>query len=200
MPSYTYSFCRGEPFDIRNSPSTVGHFTEEFRKLPHVLRSRDPNFSVAGFGPMAHDLFRDLPLDSFGRDCIYDRLIRARASICNVGVGFRYATFVHHAEQMAGVPYRFRKIFSGTIVDGERTAQADSVYYVRSGLNDETTFPDLSRLEKDARESGHLAAKTVGRGVVTNIACCALYDCCIRGIRNNPWFLARGKKEFHAAI
>ena len=32
IPTFTYSFCEGKDYDPKNSPSTVGIFTEFFRK------------------------------------------------------------------------------------------------------------------------------------------------------------------------
>lgn len=193
VPTYTYSFCNGEPFDVVNSPSKVGYFTEKFRKLPGVIRSVEPIFSVAGIGPRAKQLLENLPLDCFGVGSVYDRLVKNNALICNIGVGFRYATLIHHAEQIKGVPYRFKKMFKGKIIEGGIRRNAKVVYYVRNAVDDETTLPDLSRLEKDAEERGFLKTKVVGRGRVACISCRGLYDLCSRGIDSNPYYLAKGE-------
>lgn len=193
VPTYTYSFCNGEAFDVRNSPSTVGEFTERFRKLPQAKRSIEPIFSVAGTGPKTEELFANLPMECFGPDCIYDRLVKADAAICNVGVGFRYATFVHYVEQLVGVPYRFKKTFTGDIINGNEIRKNVSiVYYVRTTMDDRTTFPDLRRLEKEARELGCCRSAAVGKGEVTRIKCKDLLDLCVKGIKSDPWYLARG--------
>lgn len=195
VPTFSYSFYRGEPFDIQNSVSRVGYFTEIFRKLPGVKRSREPIFSVAGIGPGIGELFKDLPMDSFGKDCIYDRLFKADASICNIGVGFKYATFVHYIEQAQNIPYRFKKTFTGEIINGNKGKMTDIVSYVRTGIDDKSTFPDLTRLEKDARVLGYLKSQTVGRGRVTNIFCRDFYKLCAEKIKGDPWYLAVGKQR-----
>ena len=192
VPTYTYSFCNGEDYDARSSPSTVGYFTEVFRKQRGVTRSREPNFSVAGIGPKVKTLFKNLPMDSFGPDCLYDRLTKMNATICNIGVGFRYATYVHYTEQSASVPYRFMKVFKGNIIErGGKTPQEIS-YYVRTTVDNEDSMPDLSRLENDARRAGALHEAPLGRSVVSHISCRDFYDSATRGIRNNPWYLAEG--------
>ena len=196
VPTYSYSFCRGEIFDAKNTPSTVGYFTEKFRKRQGAKRSLEPIFSVAGIGPHVEELFKDLPGESFGKGCIYDRLVKAQACICNIGVGFRYATFVHYAEQTAGVPYRHMKRFSGDIIDHEGKKRHEEIdYYVRNEVDDQKTFPDLSRLEKDAREKGLCRSAEVGRGEVTCIKCPDLLKLCLEGIKRDPWYLAHGPKE-----
>jgi len=196
IPTYTYSFCRGESFDVQNSPSTVGYFTEQFRKLPNAIRSVEPLFSVAGIGPKVDEIFNNLPMNSFGKDSIYDRLVKEDAYICNIGVGTRYATFVHYVEQLIGVPYRYRKVFTGDIINGrEISREVSIVYYVRTSIDDETTFPDLSRLEDEARRLGKCKSKRVGRGEVTLISCRDMLDLCIRGVKRDPWYLARGARK-----
>jgi len=192
VPTYTYSFCKGENFDPANSASTVGFFTEEFRKGRGVKRSLDPIFSVAGVGPKIRELFENLPDDCFGPNCVYDRLKRADAQICNIGVGFQFATFIHYAEESAGVPYRFKKTFRGWLINGSEKIAKESVYYVRNVEEDVSTFPDLSRLERDADNSGKLKKAKVGLGFVTSISCKNLFDLCITGIKSHPWYLARG--------
>lgn len=195
VPTYTYSFCRGESFDVQNSVSTTGYFTERFRKMSGVKRSIEPIFSAAGIGPKINRLFKNLPMDCFGKDCIYDRLMKINASICNIGVGFRYAAFIHYVEQAQAVPYRFKKTFSGEIINGDERKTTDIIYNVRSGIDDASTLPNLIRLEKDAYNSGYLKCQSVGRGRVTNISCRDLYELCVQGIKKDPWYLAVGKQQ-----
>ncbi|MBU1165643.1 AAC(3) family N-acetyltransferase [Candidatus Micrarchaeota archaeon] len=191
VPTYTYSFCKGEPFDIQNSPSTVGVYTEKFRKLPEAKRSMDPIFSVAGIGPKTEELFKGLPPTCFGEDCIYDRLVKKGGHICNIGVGFRYATFIHHAEKMASVPYRADKDFTGEVIDGKKKHHITMTFYARTGVDDTSTYSDLSRLEKEARTRRMCKSKAVGRGEITNISCRDMRDLAIEMIKKQPYYLAR---------
>ena len=73
VPTYTYSFCEKNDYDIKNSPSTIGPFTEFFRKQKNVVRSEDPIFSVAGIGSKSEELLSNLPHTCFGKNSIYDR-------------------------------------------------------------------------------------------------------------------------------
>ncbi len=190
VPTYSYSFCRGESFDPDTTPSTVGSFTELFRRVPGVKRSREPIFSVAGFGPAVDALFKDLPRECFGPDCIYDRLVQVDAKLCNVGVGFRYATFIHYVEQSCAVPYRFLKMFSGDMVDGERRERQSWLYNV--AVLEPECYPDLTRLERAAFERGAARKAPVGRGQVTCIGLRALDALSREGIASDHWYLAKG--------
>ena len=192
VPTYTYSFCNGKDYNPQVTPSTVGHFTEWFRTRPGVLRSREPIFSVAARGTRARELLGALPPDSFGEDSIYGRLLRAGGLLCNIGLGFQYATFVHFVEQTVGVPYRYKKEFRGNVIeDGESTPEKVT-YYVRSEEAGDDSLPDLSRLEDDARRAKALTEVPLGRGVVTAISCRDFFNLAEAGIKKHPWYLARG--------
>lgn len=84
--------------------------------MPGAVRSRDPIFSVAGIGPDVNKLFKELPVECFGPSCIYDQLKKANAYICNIGVGFQYATFVHYVEEKVGAPYRFKNFLKAQLL------------------------------------------------------------------------------------
>jgi aminoglycoside 3-N-acetyltransferase len=190
VPTYSYTYTKRQVYDPATSPSTIGAFTELFRKLPGVRRSIDPNFSVGVLGPLADEIIADLPREHFGRDSVYDRLIRLDAKQANVGVGFRYATFVHHVEQMNEVPYRYLKRFSGTtVVDGEEFE--DSWLYAVTNLDIPDGYPDLRRLEADARARGLVASARVGFGELTCIRCRDLWQACVDGIAQDPWYLTK---------
>jgi aminoglycoside 3-N-acetyltransferase len=192
LPTYSYTYTKpGEVYDPERTPSDVGAFTEHFRGLRGVRRSLDPIFSVAALGPRAHELIDDLPPDCFGKDCVYARLTGTGAKLCNLGVGFRYATYIHHAEQMLGVPYRFPKYFTGLTRAGGREREETWLYNVRA-LEDEAGLPDLRRLEAEAKSKGLLGAAGVGIGQVTCIGLSDLYALCSEWVSRDPWFMARG--------
>jgi aminopeptidase-like protein/aminoglycoside N3'-acetyltransferase len=190
IPTYSYSFCNGENFNPNTTPSEVGPFTERFRKLEGVRRNLDPIFSVAGCGPRVGELFRDLPHNCFGNDCIYQRMIHIGAKICNIGVGVRYSTFIHHVEQMEGVPYRFLKLFTGRIEGGGEPRKEGWLYNVRILAG--SGYPELGRLEKKARATKVCRVAPVGLGEVVCIDCADLYQLASAEIAKDPWYLAKG--------
>ena len=190
VPTYTYSYCKNEIYDPLTTASEVGDFTNYFRGLPTVKRSIDPIFSVAAMGPRAEEIIDFLPHNCFGQDCVYDRLVKLGAKICNVGVGFRYATFVHHVEQILQVPYRYPKVFAGwTRKQGELEYQ-EWTYNVR--FQGDNSIPDLRRLQEQARERGLVNVAKVGLGGITSISCPDMWSLCAENIKKWPWFLARG--------
>ncbi len=190
VPTYSYSYCKNEIYDPLRTPSDVGEFTNYFLGVPGVQRSLDPIFSIAGIGPHVEKIIANLPRDCFGRDCVYGRLKKMKAKICNIGVGFRYATFIHHVEQMCGVPYRFRKLFFGQTVYGDRLEKEAWIYNVRMLIPN--GYPDLRRLEKNAYREGLVETSKVGLGAITCIRCDDMWSLCVKNVKKDPWFLASG--------
>ena len=135
LPTFTYSFTRGEPYDRSRSPSAVGVLSERFRTLADVRRTADPIFSCAVLGelpgPWAERLLRIGDQDCFGPCSIFAFLAETDAKLLFLGVDFEMCTYVHHVEQQLGVPYRHLKDFRGTVVDGDERAAVTARYYVR---------------------------------------------------------------------
>ena len=71
LPTFTYSFCTGEKYNIKNSKSTVGSLTEHFRNKEGVSRTKHPIFSV-GVGGNKND-FLDIGKDSFDQNSIFGK-------------------------------------------------------------------------------------------------------------------------------
>lgn len=198
VPTYSYTLTKpGEVFDLETTPSDVGDFTEYVRHLPGFRRSRDPMFSVAARGPRAAELIDDLPAESFGPDSVYGRLARLDGSICNVGVGFRYATFIHYAERILGVPYRYPKAFTGPVRSGDMLHEETWIHHVRA-LDDPASAPDLRRLERFGRARGVIGSARVGIGEVTRTTAADLLALTRDGVAEDPWFLtAAGADDYN---
>ena len=196
VPTYSFSFCRREDFDPETTPAVPGawnpavDFSEEFRKLPGAVRSRDPIHSVAGVGPRAQELLENVPGTCFGAGSVFHRLLLAGAKICTIGLGLDEATSRHHVEERVGVPYRFKKLFTGKVKENGTFRKMGWVYYVR--ILADNAFPDGSRLASLAEEEGICRPVPVGAGRVRVVSCRAFDDLTERALRRDPWFTARG--------
>ena len=196
LPTYTFSFCRQELYDLQESPTQGGPWSrsvevlEHFRRLPGVVRSRDPIHSAAGLGPAAQSLLTGLPPTCFGRGSLYDRLRAAGAKICLLGPPLEEATFRHHVEEIVGVPFRFQKLFTGRIRDRGVTRQEGWLYYVR--ILAPNGDPDGRRLEELARDAGVCRASVLGTGEVLAVDCPEFFDFTAEQLRRDRWFTASG--------
>jgi aminoglycoside 3-N-acetyltransferase len=190
IPTYTYSFCNGENYQVEKTPSTIGPFPEFFRVQEHVQRSRDPIFSIAGLGPKTTSLLNNLPATCFGDNCVYDRLTEINGKICMIGLGLQWATFRHFIEQSVKIPARYSKNFSGSIIENNQTKDEVWDYFVRH--LDDYCYPDGRRLENKARELGYCKTSIVGRGEISQINCKNFLKLGIKMLKEDPWFTVKG--------
>ncbi len=170
VPTYTYSFCRKDVFDVEKSASHAGLFSEFIRQLPGSLRSEDPIFSHAGFGPEAHELLDGVGNDCFGTNSFFDRFYGRNGKMINFGKFFDI-TFLHYIEQKVGVSYRYMKKFEGQIIGADRRIRSCHVdYFVRALAEDDGLDVQY--------EMPHLGRELESRGVLLRSALGASYILC----------------------
>ncbi len=196
VPAFSFSFYRNEDFDLQATPSVQGawssssEFLEYFRQLPGVVRSADPIHSVAGLGPMAEKLLTQLPTTSYGKNCLYERLLKCGGKICGIGVDLSEAPFLHYVEETVGVPFRYKKLFTGRIGQSGKTNKQGWISSVP--IQAANGFPDGTRLGKMARSEGRSRVAVVGLGEVVSIDSKSFYELASRELARDPWFTARG--------
>jgi aminopeptidase-like protein/aminoglycoside N3'-acetyltransferase len=199
VPTYTFSFCRGETFNVQSTPSMKGpwspstEFLEYFRMLPGAIRSVDPIHSVAGIGPRAAEILCNVPPTCFGENSVPHRLRRMGAKICAIGVGLHESNFQHHVEEMLGVPFRFKKLFTGRIRTNGLSQKKGWIYNV--GILAKNGSLDEHRLEKNAREAGICRAASVGRGEILGVDSRDLFEFTSQALSKDAWFTAQGPAD-----
>ena len=196
LPSFSLSFERNEDYDVEHTPAVQGiwsdslGFLEYFRHLPEVIRSDDPNRSVVALGPMAEKLLAGLPNSSYGRDCVHDRLLKAGGKVCGIGVGLAQAEFLHFIEEEMEVPFRYKKLFTGTIRQNGKAKKHGWITSVP--IKAENAVTDASRLLDIAQSEKQYQVVKVGDGEVFSIDCAGFYALSRREIAQDPWITARG--------
>lgn len=198
VPTYSYTFgasCASELaiFDLDHTAAKIGPFPEFFRKQPGVIRSKDPMMSVAGLGPHCKDLFHGLPPTSYGADSLFARLAKTEAKCCSIGLGPNWTPFIHHADWLSKVPFRYDKLFHGIIKDANQTVSCPWVYAV----------PLLS---KEAEANGHIIGAMAVESKIWRYAelgrarvyCCSYRDYfsfTLKAQREQPWITAVGPAD-----
>lgn len=133
LPAFTFSFCNGEPYHAQQSRSRMGALNEYLRALPGTRRSIDPLMSTLLIGEET-DLVCELGKHSIGKGSTFDKLhLRGK------DVGFAFLgttasdcfTYTHYVEEQLGVPYRYRRAFTGQITDGAQTWEDTYELFVR---------------------------------------------------------------------
>ena len=195
VPTYSYTFGKStatEPavYDPAATPAEIGPFPEFFRQQPGVARSLDPMMSVAGYGPACETLFKDLPPTSYGHGCLFARLSQTDAKICNIGLGPNWTPFIHYADYLAGVPYRFDKLFSGMIMCHGAPQKTTWLYSVPVLVPEsEANAHKLGRL---AVEAGIWSYVPLGRGRVYTCQYKEYFDFTLKHLGENLWITATG--------
>lgn len=197
VPTYTYSFCKKQTFDARNSKSTVGIFSEYARTHSAAVRSEDPIFSHAGIGKNAKKLLSNVSNICFGKGSFFDRLYKFDGKVINFGKYFD-VTFLHYIENAFHVNYRFNKTFTGTIIkeDGNR-CNAEFIYYVRCRNEDGMDVKyDMTLLGNELEKRGLLKRVPLGN---SHILCSRAKDCYEVGLnmlkKNDYAFLTRNPNQ-----
>lgn len=186
IPTFSYSFTKGEPFDICKTPSAVGMVSERFRNQPGVHRTADPIFSFACRGPLARELCAIPVKECFGAESVFAVLHRCNAHIVDLGCSMnRGGTFVHYVETAYGVDYRYKKVFSGTVISrtGEAT-ECSVVYNVRDLTR--RADADLGRLQKRLGDDGTLRTVQVGRSRIMAVTASDLFDTVWKMLDEDP--------------
>ena len=161
VPSFTYSATKGENFDVSNTPSKVGLFSEKFRLLDGVQRSHHPIFSVCALGSRS-DYFTSASVhDCFGDGTFFERLYNQNVKIITLGCALERITFVHFVEQRLNVPYRYLKKFSAQVTDSGISKNFEVSYFVRDLRID--TQLNFTHLECVALREKKIIIKPFGR-------------------------------------
>lgn len=136
VPTFSYSWCKGETFDPSCTPCPdMGAYSNFVFKQEGFVRMGNPNFSVAA---LRTDSNRGLVEDLFAIDdtCFGERSVlgnivryarRRRALILLLGGAFNdclfRCTFIHYVQQKLGVPHRYEKAFRDPAGSGRVVTQ-----------------------------------------------------------------------------
>ena len=192
VPTFTYSFARGQIFDPEATPSTCGMFSEMLRRHPQAVRSTDPQYSIAAIGRLAVELTRNPPEDSFGEDCFFARLLQHRGIICNLNFDAG-ATFLHFIEKLLRVPYRYNKEFPGTIRHNGHEQRLRSVIYVQD-LNQPQTIAAFEAFDALAKQAGKVRSTTLGRGTILAMATEDAHQLMAETLPTRPYLMIMAEK------
>jgi aminoglycoside 3-N-acetyltransferase len=190
VPTYSYSIGRGTVFEVETTPSSIGDFPEVFRRRPNVIRSRDPMMSSAAIGPKAAEVLRNISRSCYGEGSAFHRLRNVNGKICTLGISLYWATFRHHIEEVAAVPFRFAKSFTGIIREHGIDSRETWSYFAAPLVDN--CQPSGLALERKTRDKGLVGIAPVGRGEITAIDAGKYFEFGLGELRSNPWLTAKG--------
>ena len=197
IPSFSYSWgddSSEKVFDIINTPSKVGIFSEFMRVQPNVERTLDPMFSYLIFGNNATNIAKVVGKNTFGADGMYQYLHKNNAKLISFGLNKYDPTFIHYAEQyyhenIDELDYRYIKEFNGEIINYSGELFRDKQYCFSRNLERycDWNFYDnnlISALKKDKL----LHDITIGGGMVRVSDAESVFNASIKGLSGDKHF------------
>ncbi len=181
MPTFTYSFCNKENYDMQKSPSTVGILTEYYRKYPNIERTWHPIFSFA-IGGNRQKEYLDIGPDAFSLDSVYGKMIRDNGKLIMLGGNYGY-TFYYLAEEHVNVRHRYFKNFSGEIITPQKNYITEVPYFVRN-LTMRSEL-DEEKLAKYLIETRYQKQVAFAKGTLAAVECKDMYNCVCNILRTD---------------
>jgi len=132
VPTFTFSFCNGEIFNLERSRSKMGSLNEYIRKQPDAIRSIDPLMSVALLGA-DKDLAEGIGHESIGENSTFYKL-HYRDNVRFLFLGVRLGdcfTYMHFIEKFLNVDYRYDREFTGKMIANDRSYEDTYKLFVR---------------------------------------------------------------------
>jgi len=190
IPAFTFSFCRGKPFHFRNSPSEVGILADwALSGLPTARRTAHPIYSFVVCGPRAADILACTGETTFGSGSTFEFFEASRATVVMLGCGWTYCTPFHRYEELAKVPYRYMKTFTGTADFGAGHEQVAAQMYVRDLEADPRN--DFTPAVDELRRRGSIKTAQIWRGVVESVAMSDLAEVCRQQLKADGYVHVR---------
>ena len=160
IPTFNYEYCRSGLYDVRSSPSEVGALTDYYRQQYPECRTHTPVFH---FCIRHNQAFRlNTHQSCFDAASTFGELAEAEGAVLFLGAPLSANTFVHHAEELCDVPYRFHKLFPGQVLWNNTSTPTQLTYRVRP-LTDSRPYA-WGRIEGELLAQGLLQEAPIGKG------------------------------------
>lgn len=141
LPAFNYSFTSSGRFDLQKDLPEVGALPVAASGRAGWYRSRTPVFSF-----LSNKNEAEADSNPFSEESFFGTLHRGNGAISLLGVGFDRLTLIHYVEHLARVPYRYKKLFQGMLVDLGKETPCDVSFHVRPlGLNLDYDFQKIGR-------------------------------------------------------
>lgn len=192
VPTFTFSFCDGEPFDIRSTPSEMGVLSEYIRQHKDSIRSPHPMQSIAGIGYRAEETCKRDTRTAYSADGPIEHLYDRGAKVLCLGVPFMSSP-LHYVEEQCEVPYRYWKEFEGEYTDRSgKTRVATYEMYVRDLDLDPTVEEDIV---KDNMSEDEIKKETIGSSQVISFTFEDHFRTAFDLVRDDPFALVSEMNE-----
>jgi aminoglycoside N3'-acetyltransferase len=132
ISAFNVDFPHTKVFDVEKTPVQTGSFGGLLVKQHAKNRIVHPFYSFLAFGAGAQDLLSTRFPNSTGKKSILGWVVDQNTELVTIGHHYVKAlSSVHHAEDIAGISYRYHKSFSGDLVRFDEVTEATCSFYVR---------------------------------------------------------------------
>ena len=190
VPSFTHNFTKNKIFDIKNSKSEVGIFSEIFRKNYSKYRTEDPIFSLCHINNCKNRYKNINFLSAFNKGSIWEYFDKKDITIMNIGLDHLIASQIHYIEYTGKVPYRSEINKEGYIIDNNNKNYKINYNFYARVLENKLGL-DWNKIEKLLIKEGKLyfinncplSLKWLKVKEITNVI--------IPEIKKNPFYLVK---------
>lgn len=168
VPTFSFTFCNKEDYNVLKTKSPMGAFAEYFRKQKDAKRSLDPLMSVAMIGE-DYSVIDNIGNNSCGEDCTFD-LLNKKDNVKFLFMGITPAecfTFMHYVERMENVPYRYDKEFDGQIIN--ETGDCEEKTFVLPVRYDGVEPTTSKKLHEYLLENNYSKSIALGNHSITSV-------------------------------
>ena len=189
MPTFNFDFCKGEPWDVRETPSQMGFMTNLVRTDSRAKRVFHPIYSFAVIGKYAEDFGVLRYKSSYAKNSAFGKLRELDGKIMVVGLSYNDSmTFFHHVEEMEGVDYRYLKDFTGQITDWEGNTTEETYQMLVRDL-EMGVHTMVDPMGKLMEEAGVIQSRTIGEADVKLMKANEVYEFTAREMKRDPHLL-----------
>jgi aminoglycoside 3-N-acetyltransferase len=185
-----------KPFDLANSPPDpqFGAYNRYVFEQRTVARSLNPLVGFLAKGAQADWICEHVSAYGYGPNTPWDRLVTLGATMLFWGVDLRNMTFVHHVEQLVGVPHLYHKLYTTPVLVGGKPIDLPVVTSVR--YLDFNIAYNFKRLSDDLAAGGHLASFREGPFQAHAVACRSVLSHLERELAKDPYYLLSAPPQF----
>lgn len=195
MPNFNFDFCKGEPWDVRTTPSHMGAMTNMVRENPKAKRVFHPIYSFAILGRYADYLTRERYKSSYGVNSLFAKLRQLDGKIMVVGLRYTDSmTFFHHVEEMEGVDYRYMKEFTGMVTDEDGNTFEDTFTMLVRDI-EKGVITEVDPMGELMEQAGVIAVRKIGDAKVCLMKANEVYEFTAREMRRDPKLLYQIEDE-----
>ena len=195
MPTFNFGFNKGEPWDVRTTPSKMGVLTELARQDPRAKRVFHPFYSFAVLGRHAEMLGGLRYKSAYERNSVFGKLRDLDGKIMVIGLSYTNSmTFFHHIEQMEGVDYRFLKQFTGEVTDADGRTYTDTFEMLVRDI-DKGVITEVDPMGFLMEEKGVIQVRKIGEADVKLMKANEVYAFTAREMRRDPHLLYQIEKK-----